>query len=45
MKDLNNRLADKSEEPYRTDTERNMEKLRQQLENPKKIDLSKMPKR
>ena len=45
MKDLNNRLAGKSEEPYRTDTERNMEKLRQQLENPKKIDLSKMPKR
>ena len=45
MKDLNNRLAGKSEGPYRTDTERNMEKLRQQLENPKKIDLSKIPKR
>jgi len=45
MKDLNNRLAGKSEEPYRTDTERNMEKLRQQLENPKKMDLTNMPKR
>ena len=32
-------------ELYRTDTERGMERLRQQLENPRKIDLSKMPKR
>ena len=41
MQDLNNRLA----QPYRTDTERGMERLKQQLENPKKIDLSKLPKR
>lgn len=30
---------------YKTDTERNMEKLRQQLNNPKKIDLSQFDKR
>ena len=46
MQDLNNRLANNTEQqPYRTDTERGMERLRQQLENPKKIDLSKLPKR
>ena len=45
MKDLNSRLSGKTEQPYRTDTERGMERLRQQLENPRKIDLSKMPKR
>ena len=45
MKDLNNRLSNKTEQPYRTDTERGMEKLKQQLENPKKIDLSKLPRR
>ena len=46
MDDLNNRLSAKPEkEPYKSPTERNMEKLRQQLENPKKIDLSKLPKR
>lgn len=30
---------------YKTDTERNMERLRQQLNNPRKIDLSKIPLR
>lgn len=30
---------------YKTDTERNMEKLRQQLNNPKKIDLSQFGRR
>lgn len=30
---------------YKTDTERAMEKLKQQLQNPTKIDLSKIPKR
>ena len=45
MKDLNSRLSGKTEQPYRTDAERGMERLRQQLENPRKIDLSKMPKR
>ena len=46
MRDLNNRLS-KNPEPdlYRTDTERNMERLRQQLANPRKIDLDKLPKR
>ena len=29
---------------YKTDTERNMENLRQQLQNPRKIDLSQIPK-
>ena len=32
-------------ELYKTDTEKNMERLRQQLNNPRKIDLSKIPKR
>ena len=35
----------KHSELYRTDTERGMENLRQQLQNPRKIDLSKIPKR
>ena len=35
----------KEPELYRTDTERAMERLKQQLENPRKIDLSKLPKR
>jgi hypothetical protein len=45
IKDLNDRLSGKTEQPYRTDTERAMERLKQQLENPRKIDLSKLPKR
>ena len=46
MKDLNNRLsATPKEEPYKTPTERGLDNLRKQLENPKKIDLSKLPKR
>ncbi len=32
-------------ELYKTDTEKNMERLRQQLNNPRKIDLNKIPKR
>ena len=44
MKDLNDRLAGKTT-AYKTDTERGMENLRQQLQNPRKIDLSKIPKR
>ena len=32
-------------EPYKTPTERGMERLRQQLENPTKIDLSKIEKK
>lgn len=32
-------------ELYRTDTERGLENLRKQLENPRKIDLDKIPKR
>lgn len=47
--DFNNKLADKEEpkkdDVFKTDTENNLEKLRQQLKNPKKIDLSKIPKR
>ena len=35
----------KQDNIYKTDTEKNMEKLRQQLENPKKIDLSRFNKR
>lgn len=46
MKDLNDRLSAKpKEEPYKTPTERGLDNLRKQLENPKKIDLSKLPKR
>lgn len=44
MDDFNRRLSGKNE-PYRTDTERNMERLRQQLNNPRKIDLNKLPKK
>lgn len=44
--DLNKKLKKKEEpETYKTDTEKNMERLRQQLNNPRKIDLSKIPKR
>ena len=44
--DLNKKLK-KQEEPevYKTDTEKNMERLRQQMNNPQKIDLSRIPKR
>ena len=46
MGDLQQRL---SQEPksdiYKTDTERGMERLHQQLQNPKKIDLTSVPKR
>ena len=43
----NSQTIDKSSstEPYRTDTERGMERLRQQLQNPKKIDLDKLRRR
>lgn len=55
--DFNNRLSNqqqqnsksqqqpKTDDVYKTDTERAMERLRQQLNNPRKIDLSKIPKR
>ena len=39
------RMKSSSTEPYRTDTERGMERLRQQLQNPKKIDLDKLRRR
>ena len=49
FKELQDRLSDDSEKKeddvYKTDTEKNMEKLRQQLNNPKYIDLSRLPKR
>ena len=53
LSDLNKKMTDndqpveepKKEEPFKTDTERGMERLRQQLQNPQKIDLSKIPKR
>ena len=35
----------KQPELYKTDTERGIDRLRQQLQNPKKIDLSHIPKR
>ena len=44
-KNLQNDLKDKDEEIYKTDTERNMDNLRKQLDNPRKIDLSKFSKR
>ncbi len=49
FKELQDRLSDDSEKKeddvYKTDTEKNMEKLRQQLNNPKYIDLSQLSKR
>ena len=36
------RMKSSSTELYKTDTERGMERLRQQLQNPKKIDLDKL---
>ena len=46
MQDLNQRLSQKPQEDvYKTDTELGMEKLRQQLNNPTYVDLSKFSKR
>lgn len=50
MRDLQQKLSQntpktKTDDTYKTDTERNMEKLRQQLDNPRKIDLSSIPKK
>ena len=49
MTDFNNVLSgyrtDNKGGLYKTPTEVNMERLRQQLQNPRKIDLSKIPKR
>ena len=46
IKDLNQRLSqNNNDDVYKTDTELGMEKLKQQLNNPKYIDLSKLPKR
>ena len=39
------RMKSSSTELYKTDTERGMERLRQQLQNPKKIDLDKLRRR
>ena len=55
IRDLQNMLAKRNQnlnnqtnsnnDLYKTDTERRMDRLRQQLDNPLKIDLSKMPRR
>ena len=56
LSDLNKKMKEEPQENtqtepttndnlYKTDTERGMERLRQQLQNPRKIDLSKIPKR
>lgn len=55
MQDLNNRLSQPVQQPtqaepkqpelFKTPTEQGLDRLRQQLNNPKKIDLSKIPKR
>ena len=39
------KLRKNEPEVYKTDTEKGMDKLKQQLNNPKKIDLSRIPKR
>lgn len=45
-KQLDNTMSQrKNDDVFKTDTERNMERLRQQLQNPRKIDLSRLPKR
>lgn len=43
MQDLNQRLSNNN--IFKTDTEKRMEHLKQQLDNPKYIDLDKIPKR
>jgi phage FluMu protein gp41 len=44
--DFNRKLTEPEQpELYKTDTERGMENLRKQLENPRKIDLDKIPRR
>ena len=49
LSDLNKKMSEpekpKNDQLYKTDTERGMERLRQQLDNPQKIDLSKIPRR
>ncbi len=43
IKDIGtNTVSDRSDNIYKTDTERRMERLRQQMENPRKIDLDKL---
>ena len=51
LKDLNKELnksdnedAFNEPEPYKTDTERGLDNLQRQLDNPRKIDLSKFEK-
>ena len=44
MKDLNDRISTK-DDVFKTDTEKNMEKLKQQLENPRYIDLDKFKRK
>ena len=41
---LNNQ-TNSNNDLYKTDTEKRMDRLRQQLDNPLKIDLSKIPRR
>ena len=47
LSDLNKKMSDEnpSEDIYKTDTEKKMERFRQQMENPRKIDLGNIPKR
>lgn len=45
MNDVVNNNTDKNDNTFKTDTEKQMEKLRNQLANPQKIDLSRIPKR
>jgi len=42
--DLNKKMKEKPD-LFKTDSEKNMERLKQQLDNPQKIDLTKIPKR
>ena len=45
MQDLNQRLSTNDDSLFKTPTEDAMNKLKQQLQNPKYIDLNKIPKR
>jgi len=48
LSDLSKKMSEptnNNNDVYKTDTERNMERFRQQMENPETIDLDKIPKR
>ena len=54
LSDLNKKMKEETpqepstqnqEDIYKTDTERGIDRLNQQLQNPQKIDLSRIPKR